>query len=1025
MAAIAADRNLLLGLLALQNGLINQAQLLAAFQAWTLDKSRSLADHLEARGDLNGAKRTLLEALAEFHLEAHGGDVEESLATVSAGRSTRESLTNLGDPDIDATLAHVKSRPGPDAGATDDGSDRTASYAVGTVTNDCQRFRVLKPHARGGLGAVFVALDAELNREVALKQLLDHHADDPSSRKRFLVEAEVTGGLEHPGIVPVYSLGSYADGRPYYAMRFIRGESLGRAIGRFHADETLKNAPGRRSLELRKLLRRFMDVCNAIDYAHSRGVLHRDIKPGNVIVGRHGETLVVDWGLAKPTGKGEPGAEERALLPGSASGSAETPPGSALGTPAYMSPEQARGEIDRLGPRSDVYSLGGTLYCLLTGKAPQEDDVGEVLRRVESGEFAPPRQVDPTVDRALEAVCLKAMALQPEDRYASCRALADDLERWMADEPVAARPEPWTRTLMRWLTRHRTGVTATAAGLLVALAGTATVLAVQTRANGLLQRANEELTSSRDREAARFALAMDAIRTFHTGVAEDVLLKQSELADLRTKLLGEARQFYGKLEAISRDQFDTSSSRALAQTYHGLGEVTREVGSYDQALEIHRRALSLQQGLSRGAGDSLEAKAERGRSHQAIGLVLRELGRTEEGLAEHAQGIALLEEVAHASPGDTRAQLDLLRSYDSVGHLLIYAGRYAEALASYDSLLKTQQALAAAHPDEVRFRVGIAASLVDMSLIHDYANRMPESLETAEKAREAAEAAVAAKPKDPEARQVLGVCQGHYGNLLWKGGRLNEAIPTFNRAREILESLVQDHPTSTEFRLRLGECLEMYGEALLAASRITEAIAGLRKAEEVMKAIAESNRDSVRYQMSMANISGLLGDALLESGRDAESLVIYEHALVHARAAARPQGDDFNSQYALAISLLRLARMRTSSGRMAEAVALLREAIAIYDQLHPQDSDNLVQLAQAQSILARVAGQPGAGVSTAEGRAEADKAMATLRRATDGSGVSYDNLRHNRDFDSLRDRDDFRLLLLDLAFPAEPFARTP
>jgi serine/threonine-protein kinase len=403
MAAIAAERDLLFGLLALQNGLINQVQLVAAFQAWTLDKARDLADHLVGRGDLDADDRSAVEALVARHLKKNGGDVERSLAAIPAGRSTRESLARIDDPDVGGTLAHLGSA----STQHGDDADRTARYAVGEATSDGQRFRVLRPHARGGLGAIFVALDSELNREVALKQILDQHADDPVSRQRFLLEAEVTGGLEHPGIVPVYGLGTYGDGRLYYAMRFIRGDSLKEAIEHFHADEEMKKDPGGHSLELRKLLRRFLDVCNAIEYAHSRGVLHRDIKPGNIIVGKHGETLVVDWGLAKARGWSDAADtfDERPLVPSPASGSAETLPGSALGTPAYMSPEQARGDLEHLGQRSDVYSLGATLSCLLTGKPPVEgDDVGAVLRAVQRGEFSPPRQLDPALDRALEAV---------------------------------------------------------------------------------------------------------------------------------------------------------------------------------------------------------------------------------------------------------------------------------------------------------------------------------------------------------------------------------------------------------------------------------------------------------------------------------------------------------------------------------------------------------------------------------------------------------------------------------------------
>jgi serine/threonine protein kinase len=444
--------DLLFGMLALQIGLIDQGALVAAFQAWARDKSRPLAEHLEARGDLDRDDRCAVDALVARHLKKHGDDLERSLASIANSRSTRERLAALDDVELTGIVNNLGSV------ATDLDCDHTTTYSVGAVTSDGQRFRVLRPHARGGLGEVFVALDCELQREVALKQILDSHADDPVSRQRFFLEAEITGGLEHPGIVPVYGLGSYADGRPYYAMRFIRGDSFKEAIARFHEDEALKKNRGHRLLAFRKLLRRFLDVCNAIDYAHSRGVLHRDIKPGNVIVGKHGETLVVDWGLAKPLGHRRSGTafDEPTLIPSSAIDMAGTLLGSALGTPAYMSPEQASGDLDHLSARSDVYSLGATLYYLLTGNSPfSGDDVGVLLRKVQKGEFPRPRQRDATVGRAIEAVCLKAMSLNADDRYATPRELADDVERLMSDEPVVAYHEPLLPRIARWARNHK------------------------------------------------------------------------------------------------------------------------------------------------------------------------------------------------------------------------------------------------------------------------------------------------------------------------------------------------------------------------------------------------------------------------------------------------------------------------------------------------------------------------------------------------------------------------------------------
>ena len=320
------------------------------------------------------------------------------------------------------------------------------------------------------------------------------HATNADSCRRFQLEAEVTGGLEHPGVVPVYALGTGEDGRPFYAMRFIRGETLKEAIERFHAGH--ERSEGQRRIELRQLLGRFIAVCNAIEYAHSRGVVHRDIKPSNIMLGNYGETLVVDWGLAKALGhRGENAPpEERTLVPSSGSGSSETQAGSAIGTPAYMSPEQAEGRIDEIGPASDVYSLGATLYTILTGKEPFEaPDVGQVLAKVQKGDFVPPRDCNREVPNALNAICLKAMSLSAKDRYFSCALLANDVEHWLADEPVTALKDPLSDRTVRWIKRHRVLAAAGAALMATALVSLVIGTALLGCANSEIKAANLEI----------------------------------------------------------------------------------------------------------------------------------------------------------------------------------------------------------------------------------------------------------------------------------------------------------------------------------------------------------------------------------------------------------------------------------------------------------------------------------------------------------------------------------------------------
>ncbi len=353
----------------------------------------------------------------------------------------------------------IESRlPGAAAGAFDTHRDPTPpaneehpARNTRGAPSAAERYEPIRFHTRGGLGEIHLAHDKELHRQVALKRIQARLAHDAEIRRRFLLEATITAKLQHPGVVPVYSFSEDARGEPCYAMRFIEGESLQDAIERFHKTDWRARGRGERMLELRQLLGRFVAVCNTIAFAHSRGVLHRDLKPGNIMLGKYGETLVVDWGLARDVERAETesagGGETKEPRAAQAT---PTKMGRAMGTVPFMSPEQAAGRWDLLGAASDIYSLGATLHTILCGVPPIQDGEGADRRE----RATRPQQHRLDVPRPLEAVCLKAMAQRIDARYSSALDLAQDVEHWLADEPVAARRENALERTGRWVRRH-------------------------------------------------------------------------------------------------------------------------------------------------------------------------------------------------------------------------------------------------------------------------------------------------------------------------------------------------------------------------------------------------------------------------------------------------------------------------------------------------------------------------------------------------------------------------------------------
>ena len=814
MGAASRDRNLLFGILAVQMDFISRDALVAGMNAWVLTKDKPLGEILVKQKALAADRRTLLEALVQEHLKQHGNDAEKSLAAVSSVGEVADDLRQIKDPDVQASMVHVAVPRRP--------ADPYATYqSVGSSTSSGSRFRILRPHAKGGLGKVSVARDEELRREVALKEIQERHADDPDSRARFLLEAEITGGLEHPGIVPVYGLGQYADGRPYYAMRFIRGDSLQEAVARFHKSPDKRLDSGERAVELRTLLGRFIDVCNAIAYAHSRGVLHRDLKPGNIMLGQYGETLVVDWGLAKPQDPSNTKSEslEGPIRPTSVSGSV-TQMGSTIGTPQYMSPEQAAGRLDLLGPASDVYSLGATLYCLLTGHAPIEaPSVEIVLQNVQRGEFPPPRQVNEHIARPLEAICLKAMALKPADRYQSPKDLADDIEHWLADEPVSAYREGLSARAARWARRHKTLVVSSVGLLAAAAIALAVITVVVKHQQALTEVARQDAETARDQARRRFQLALDALNDMVQGI-QTKLEARPGTQDLRKDLLENARKRVQEL--LQEAERQGNPDQTLVWSYYRMGDVDRVIGDTPAAKKEYTSGSDLAVKLAAADPSNSSAQSDMGVGYINLGNITQQTGQTQEALAWYQKALAIRQHRVELDPKDAKAQRGLSINYELLGDVTVQLGRTQDVLDFYRKAAAILEHLAEAEPKDLQAQSDLAVIDERLGDATERLGHASEALGFFQKEQAIRERLAAADPKNTQAQRNLSVSYERLAGVMQLLDRATEERDCFQKALAIRQRLADDDPRNVTAQRDLAVICNHLGDLSLQLGQITE-----------------------------------------------------------------------------------------------------------------------------------------------------------------------------------------------------------
>jgi serine/threonine-protein kinase len=926
----------------------------------------SVEDRSDATLPMSAGSREGIEAVAETQPASSpsGADVatlaqtstvsgregdEEPTATVAMTGTGAAGGVELGS--VSSSLAETAFMGG-EGPAPITRLGAASSGGVGS-TDKYSRTRL---HARGGLGQVWLARDDILGREVALKELRPDREGNDEILARFVTEAKITGLLEHPGIVPVYDLEPGPSGRhPFYTMRFIRGRTLHEAIVDYHK----KRAEGGDDpLARSQLLNAFVGVCQAIGFAHARGVIHRDLKGQNVVLGDFGEAMVLDWGLARlidepERGPDSPDGVEKLTLDADLEATRQ---GQVLGTPAYMAPEQAAGKIDQIGPRTDIYALGAILYEILVGVAPYRAvSVTEILRQVREEAPERPRAANPSVPPALEAVCLKAMARRPEERYATATDLADEVQRWLADEPVSAYPEPWTKRLARWSKRHRSAVAATAAFLVLG-AGALGVSTVLVRAE-------------RDRAREQRAEARRAVDQMYTEVAETWLADR--LDPVQKTFLERAVGYY---ERFAADESSDPAARAeRGRAYLRMGDALRKLGRGAEAETSYRRADEVLQGLPRSPDvDPVAARLDQARARSGLGLALASRGSSSEADAAYRAAADVLPDASSPAVEVERGRLDKRR-----GDLARLRGQTRVSEALYRDAVRNLEAATASSgggPEDLAARSELARALDALALLlKDNLGREADAMELVRKAIDIEEGLVAEAPTVPRYREALARAVNTLALGLLDAGNPREAETALRRELDLQGRLAADYPDRPEYRRALARANLNLAILLSADARTAASEPHFDAAIELNGVLAGAFPAETQYRLDLAKCLTSLGAIQLEGGRIDDARTNLDRARVEAERLIAATAQEPRHRQLLASILVNLSQVANQEGKPEEAEAHLIRARDTLIELSESDPANR----EYKSELAHVLDNLGQTLATLPDRkAEADGAYA-------------------------------------------------
>jgi serine/threonine protein kinase/tetratricopeptide (TPR) repeat protein len=864
-------------------------------------------------------------------------------------------------------------------GPRSDAGTQSASAGTGPVVGQLGDFQILREVGRGGMGVVYEALQISLGRRVALKVLPFAATLDAKPLQRFKNEAQAAAQLHHPNIVPVFAVGCER-GVHYYAMQFIEGQTVANLIQELRSSRGWEGAApkasadqadfasrlasgGRTPEEVADRARDFRDVesaqasgmtflpdppassagddtvpvaaistecalngrsyfrtvanlgiqaAEALEHAHDIGVVHRDVKPANLLIDVRGNLWITDFGLAQFQSVG-----------------ALTVTGDVVGTLRYMSPEQALGKRGLVDQRADIYALGVTLYELLTLRpAHSGQEREELLRQIAFEEPDLPRRVNPAVPIDLQTIVRKAMAKEPEGRYATSQELADDLRCFLEDKPIRAKPPTLGERAAKWTRRHRPLVGAGVA--LLAVAGLAMALGTL-----LIWRAQRHTETALQQARQKQLLAQQVVNEMFTDLADQWLEHEPHQELQQRKFLLKALAYYQQF--ARENATDPDIRQATGRAARRAGDIQQRLGEYEEAHQAYAEAARILGQLAQEYPGLPDYRADLADCANSRGILLVKTGQLQAAQETFRQAVATYEKLVTDSSAGSDYRRHLVTAYRNLAGILIDSARqgewYPEAERTYLRARLLIEQLVAEDPECAAYQHDLARSLSDLGHLYWDAGRLADAENNWRRALGVAQPLAMRFPGIPAYTESLAESHYRVACLLTATERTSEAEPHLNETVSLRKQLANNFPRKLEYRIGLGTTHVGRAALLRETGRLPEAEQACQEALAMWRDLAAKFPDNGDCWRNRANAYDELGIILKDTGRlrEAEEAFIQAVGLIKGQPAGAAEAA--LSRAKLSNYQSNLASLYWQTGRLADAERLYREVLAVRTNL--------------------------------------------------------------------------------------------